>query len=101
MEPKQVKCSFCNRSKKEVDVMIAGVTGHICNHCIHQAQQIVTEETSGKVNQDLFAQIELLKPAELKKHLDEYVIGQDDAKKVLSVAVYNHCLLYTSDAADE
>jgi len=90
MEPKQVKCSFCNRSKKEVDVMIAGVTGHICNHCIHQAQQIVTEETSGKVNQDLFAQIELLKPAELKKHLDEYVIGQDDAKKVLSVAVYNH-----------
>src|SRR5690554_2904135 len=90
MEAKQVKCSFCNRSKKEVDVMIAGVTGHICNHCIHQAQQIVTEETSGKVNQDLFAQIELLKPAELKKHLDEYVIGQDDAKKVLSVAVYNH-----------
>ncbi|MDF1674246.1 MAG: ATP-dependent Clp protease ATP-binding subunit ClpX [Vicingaceae bacterium] len=90
MEPKQVKCSFCNRSKKEVDVMIAGVTGHICNHCIHQAQQIVTEETSGKVNQDLFAQIELLKPSELKKHLDEYVIGQDDAKKVLSVAVYNH-----------
>tara|TARA_R110000782_G_scaffold270436_1_gene371002 strand:- start:95128 stop:96366 length:1239 start_codon:yes stop_codon:yes gene_type:complete len=90
MEPKQVKCSFCNRSKKEVDVMIAGVIGHICNHCIHQAQQIVTEETSGKVNQDLFAQIELLKPAELKKHLDEYVIGQDDAKKVLSVAVYNH-----------
>lgn len=61
MEAKQVKCSFCNRSKKEVDVMIAGVTGHICNHCIHQAQQIVTEETSGKVNQDLFAQIELLK----------------------------------------
>lgn len=90
MEAKQVKCSFCNRSKKEVDVMIAGVTGHICNHCIHQAQQIVTEETSGKVNQDLFAQIELLKPAELKRHLDEYVIGQDDAKKVLSVAVYNH-----------
>jgi ATP-dependent Clp protease ATP-binding subunit ClpX len=90
MEAKQVKCSFCNRSKKEVDVMIAGVTGHICNHCIHQAQQIVTEETSGKVNQDLFAQIELLKPSELKKHLDEYVIGQDDAKKVLSVAVYNH-----------
>lgn len=90
METKQVKCSFCNRSKKEVDVMIAGVTGHICNHCITQAQQIVSEETSGKVNQDLFAQIELLKPAELKKHLDEYVIGQDDAKKVLSVAVYNH-----------
>lgn len=98
METKEVKCSFCNRSKKEVDVMIAGVTGHICNHCIHQAQQIVTEETSGKVNQDLFAQIELLKPVELKKHLDEYVIGQDDAKKVLSVAVYNHYKRLTQKA---
>jgi ATP-dependent Clp protease ATP-binding subunit ClpX len=90
MDNKQVRCSFCNRSKKETDVMIAGLTGHICNHCITQAQQIVKEETSGKVTQDLNSQIELLKPAELKKHLDDFVIGQDDAKKVLSVAVYNH-----------
>lgn len=90
MDNKQVRCSFCNRSKKETDVMIAGLTGHICNHCITQAQQIVKEETSGKVTQDLNGQIELLKPAELKKHLDDFVIGQDDAKKVLSVAVYNH-----------
>ncbi len=70
--------------------MIAGLTGHICNHCITQAQQIVKEETSGRITQDLAGQIELLKPAELKKHLDDFVIGQDDAKKVLSVAVYNH-----------
>lgn len=90
MDNKQVRCSFCNRSKKETDVMIAGLTGHICNHCITQAQQIVKEETSGRITQDLAGQIELLKPAELKNHLDDFVIGQDDAKKVLSVAVYNH-----------
>ena len=90
MENKEVKCSFCGRAKNEVEVMIAGVTGHICNHCISQAQNIVKEEVSGKVNRDISDQIELLKPKEIKTHLDEYVIGQDDAKKVLSVAVYNH-----------
>jgi ATP-dependent Clp protease ATP-binding subunit ClpX len=90
MENEEVKCSFCGRAKNEVEVMIAGVTGHICNHCISQAQNIVKEEVSGKVNRDISDQIELLKPKEIKTHLDEYVIGQDDAKKVLSVAVYNH-----------
>jgi ATP-dependent Clp protease ATP-binding subunit ClpX len=90
MENEEVKCSFCGRAKNEVEVMIAGVTGHICNHCISQAQNIVKEEVTGKVNRDISDQIELLKPKEIKSHLDEYVIGQDDAKKVLSVAVYNH-----------
>ncbi|MGB0881973.1 MAG: ATP-dependent Clp protease ATP-binding subunit ClpX [Vicingaceae bacterium] len=90
MDNKEVKCSFCGRAKNEVEVMIAGVTGHICNHCISQAQNIVKEESTGKVNREIADQIELLKPKEIKTHLDEYVIGQDDAKKVLSVAVYNH-----------
>lgn len=90
MDDKEVKCSFCGRAKNEVEVMIAGVTGHICNHCISQAQNIVKEEVAGKVSRDISDQIELLKPKEIKTHLDEYVIGQDDAKKVLSVAVYNH-----------
>ena len=90
MHDQEVKCSFCGRAKNEVDVMIAGVTGHICNHCISQAQNIVSEESTGKVNKEIADQIELLKPKEIKAHLDEYVIGQDDAKKVLSVAVYNH-----------
>ncbi|PCJ28865.1 MAG: ATP-dependent Clp protease ATP-binding subunit ClpX [Flavobacteriales bacterium] len=90
MDSKEVKCSFCGRAKNEVEVMIAGVTGHICNHCISQAQNIVKEEATGKVNRDISDQIELLKPKEIKDHMDEYVIGQDDAKKVLSVAVYNH-----------
>ncbi len=70
--------------------MIAGVTGHICNHCISQAQTIVKEEASDKSTTDLKGQIELLKPKEIKAHLDEFIIGQEDAKKVLSVAVYNH-----------
>jgi len=90
MNKEEVKCSFCGRSKNEVDVMIAGVTGHICNHCISQAQNIVSEEISGKVSREINNQIELLKPKEIKAHLDEYVIGQNEAKKVLSVAVYNH-----------
>jgi len=90
MEKTQVKCSFCGRQKSEVDVMIAGVTGHICNHCVTQAQTIVKEEVSGKSNKEISSQLQLLKPTEIKAHLDEYVIGQDDAKKVLSVAVYNH-----------
>jgi ATP-dependent Clp protease ATP-binding subunit ClpX len=90
MDDQEVKCSFCGRAKNEVDVMIAGVTGHICNHCISQAQNIVKEEATGIVNREISDQIELLKPKEIKAHLDEYVIGQDDAKKVLSVAVYNH-----------
>src|SRR5690606_16931906 len=90
MEKEQVRCSFCGRSKSEVDVMIAGVTGHICNHCISQAQNIVKEEVSGKTAKDYAHQLKLLKPKEIKSFLDEYVIGQDEAKKVLSVAVYNH-----------
>lgn len=90
MEDKSVKCSFCGRLKADVDVMIAGINGHICNHCIAQAENIVKEEVAGIANTQINEQLQLLKPIEIKKHLDEYVIGQDEAKKVLSVAVYNH-----------
>lgn len=90
-EEKEIKCSFCGRKKQETDVLIAGITGHICNHCVTQAQTIVRDELSQHSAQaSLFNTLHLLKPAEIKKHLDEYVIGQDEAKKVLSVAVYNH-----------
>jgi ATP-dependent Clp protease ATP-binding subunit ClpX len=88
-EEKDIKCSFCGRTKKDTDVLIAGITGHICNHCVTQAQTIVKDEIGSK-NTASFNAMQLLKPAEIKKHLDEYVIGQDEAKKVLSVAVYNH-----------
>jgi ATP-dependent Clp protease ATP-binding subunit ClpX len=89
-EDKEIKCSFCGRSKQGTDVLIAGITGHICNHCVTQAQTIVRDEVSQRTNSSMYSALHLLKPMDIKKHLDEYVIGQDEAKKVLSVAVYNH-----------
>ncbi len=83
------KCSFCGRSKKEVNILIAGVSGHICDSCIEQAHQIIAEETQSTGKFDI-NEVKLLKPKEIKKFIDQYVIGQDEAKKVLAVAVYNH-----------
>ncbi len=89
-DKREIKCSFCGRSKSEVNVLIAGVSGHICDSCIVQAQSIIKEELSQKASKDLEASIVLQKPAEIKAYLDNYVIGQDAAKRVLSVSVYNH-----------
>ncbi len=85
------KCSFCGRSKKEVDLLIAGLDASICNFCVEQAAEII-RESSKKSSQDSFGmnKKELPKPVEIKKFLDQYIIGQDSAKKTLSVAVYNH-----------
>jgi len=83
------KCSFCGRTKKEANLLIAGLDGHICDYCIEQAHGIVIEELGSKSDFKL-DNISLLKPEEIKNFLDDYVIGQDDAKKYLSVAVYNH-----------
>jgi ATP-dependent Clp protease ATP-binding subunit ClpX len=85
----QVTCSFCGRNKKDVDLMISGIHAHICDKCIAQANQILTEEHKTKSETDS-PKFNLVKPKEMKNHLDQYVIGQDDAKKVISVAVYNH-----------
>jgi ATP-dependent Clp protease ATP-binding subunit ClpX len=83
----KIYCSFCGRDKKDTNVLIAGITGHICDNCILQAGEIVKEEVKPTAKD---FNIKIHKPAEIKKHLDEYVIGQEEAKKVLSVAVYNH-----------
>lgn len=88
---KEISCSFCGRKKSEVNILIAGISGHICDDCAAQAGQIVNEEiksskSPAKDDFDLGAH----KPADIKKFLDDYVIGQDEAKKFLSVAVYNH-----------
>ena len=89
MEKKElVKCSFCGKNKQDTDVLIAGITAHICDSCIEQAYNILDLENSDSPTLDKSAR--LIKPQEIKSHLDEYVIGQEQAKKVLSVAVYNH-----------
>lgn len=85
-----INCSFCGRPKSEVGILIAGVSGHICENCIEQAYQIVDEQAKHEAKLNLDTDFNLLKPAQIKEVLDEYVIGQDEAKKVLSVAVYNH-----------
>lgn len=87
-------CSFCGRSRDEVKILIAGQEGHICENCVEHAQEIIVQELSlkneaGATGSSNF-KMNIRRPAEIKKFLDEYVIGQDDAKKVLSVAVYNH-----------
>ena len=83
------KCSFCGRTKKEANMLVAGLEGHICDHCIEQAYSIMNEELGTKKS-IRFDAINLLKPSEIKSLLDQYVIGQDMAKKIISVAVYNH-----------
>ena len=85
-----IRCSFCGREKKDVNVLIAGITGHICEACISQASTIVQEDVGLKNNKEIESSLKLLKPQEIIEHLNQYVIGQDDAKKVLAVAVYNH-----------
>lgn len=86
-------CSFCGRNRDEVKILIAGQEGHICENCIEHAQEIIMQEIvpsneSNGANSNY--KLSVKKPIELKKYLDQYVIGQDDAKKVLAVAVYNH-----------
>lgn len=92
MAKKETNCSFCGSPRSSVNMLIAGVNGHICDSCASQASKIVQEELAGAASSGQSAQqgLNLLKPQEIKAHLDQYVIGQQDAKKVLSVAVYNH-----------
>jgi ATP-dependent Clp protease ATP-binding subunit ClpX len=83
------RCSFCGRLKRETRILVAGLEGHICDSCIEQAQIILQEELATSKKKDL-PDFLLLKPIEIKKYLDQFVIGQDEAKKVIAVAVYNH-----------
>ena len=89
-EKDNIKCSFCGRDKQDTAVLIAGINGHICDRCISQAYQIVNEEFASKQDKTINQSLNVLKPIEIKAFLNDYVIGQDQAKKVLAVAVYNH-----------
>ena len=102
MENKEiVTCSFCGKNKQDTDVLIAGINAHICDSCIEQAYDILESDSTDKSSLDQSAR--LLKPQQIKSHLDEFVIGQEQAKKVLSVAVYNHYkrILQPDTSADD
>ena len=86
----QISCSFCGRRKNEVMLLLSGIDAHICNHCIEQGHQVVLEEMRPRKSEPAEIKINLIKPLDMKRHLDQYVIGQDDAKKSITVAVYNH-----------
>lgn len=90
MAKSTLHCSFCGRSRDEVKILIAGQEGHICENCVEHAREIIEQELHIKTDSNSNFKLSVKKPVEIKKFLDEYVIGQDDAKKVLAVAVYNH-----------
>jgi len=90
MAKQDLECSFCGRKKPETNILIAGLDAHICDRCIQQANGIVLEEAGSKGGQLLSNDLTLRKPTEIKAFLDTYVIGQDRAKRVMAVAVYNH-----------
>jgi ATP-dependent Clp protease ATP-binding subunit ClpX len=90
MAKEELECSFCGRKKPETNLLIAGLDAHICDRCIQQANGIVIEESKQTDNTELSAELMLRKPKEIKAFLDEYIIGQEYTKRVMSVAVYNH-----------
>jgi ATP-dependent Clp protease ATP-binding subunit ClpX len=90
MAKQVLDCSFCGRKKPETNLLIAGINAHICDKCIEQAHGIVLEELKTNGNSKLSGDLILKKPKEIRAFLDQYVIGQDQTKKVMSVAVYNH-----------
>lgn len=91
MAKNPLHCSFCGRNRDEVKILIAGQEGHICENCVEHAREIIEQELMVKDEKAPASfKLTVKKPVEIKKFLDEYVIGQDEAKKILSVAVYNH-----------
>jgi ATP-dependent Clp protease ATP-binding subunit ClpX len=101
---KKVNCSFCGRAKNEVGILLSGIDGHICDTCLQQGYEVVKDEmgAAAKTHKPGKQQFELVKPKDLKAYLDEYVIGQEEAKRHLSVAVYNHYKrLMQTPAADD
>ncbi len=85
-----IQCSFCGRSRAEVKILIAGQEGHICEHCVEHAHEVVNKEFHQKKETGKAGTLKVQKPIAIKQFMDQYIIGQDEAKKILCVAVYNH-----------
>jgi ATP-dependent Clp protease ATP-binding subunit ClpX len=85
-----IRCSFCGRDKREAKMLIAGQQGHICDTCVAEAFKIVSADADATAKEGATKSLKLLKPHAIKEYLDQYIVGQDEAKKVISVAVYNH-----------
>ncbi len=83
-------CSFCGKERQEVKVLIAGINGYICDGCVEQANHIINEESQHQSRFNYGKRNFTYKPKDIKKFLDDYIIGQEDAKKIIAVAVYNH-----------
>ncbi|PWG04615.1 ATP-dependent Clp protease ATP-binding subunit ClpX [Polaribacter aquimarinus] len=96
-----LECSFCGRKKAETDLLIAGMDAHICDKCIEQAHGIVEEEISDAKSSSLSKDLTLKKPLEIKEFLDQYIIGQNETKRAMAVAVYNHYKRLLQDKNDE
>ena len=90
MAKEELDCSFCGKKKADTNLLIAGIDAHICDRCIEQANGIVVEESKQSKGDDFSSDVMLKKPQEIKAFLDDYIIGQEQTKKVMSVAVYNH-----------
>lgn len=101
MAKEELECSFCGRKKPETNLLIAGLDAHICDRCIEQAYGIVVEESKQADKLDLTSELKLRKPVQIKSFLDEYIIGQDYTKKVMSVAVYNHYKRLLQPSSDD
>ncbi len=106
MKDAKIRCSFCNRNKDEVRILIAGAEGHICENCVANAQEIIEQELNpgGETRKPAGSSNfipKVAKPVEIKQFLDEYVIGQDDAKKIVAVAVYNHYKRLNQQVTDD
>ena len=86
----ELNCSFCGRKKPDTQILVAGIDAHICEKCVDQAIGIIQQEKTGITELENFEDLLLKKPKEIKSFLDDYVVGQEIAKKILSVAVYNH-----------
>ena len=95
MVKRKNRCSFCGRGEDEVALLLSGLNGYICDECVRQAEKIISENMGGDVHlktgsNDGLDVNDIPKPRQIKDFLDQYVIGQDSAKRYLSVAVYNH-----------